>query len=175
MTTAASEAEKPRNVQQKSMHRKVDAQRRSHSIQQKVGAAVRLLQEPSDEDHVVEFNCMRGWPPRSSARDTDHVEHLTRAAKRDMKLKYRTVVLEVPSRLPRRDRVSHSGVEDFSGPCRGRIPKTRRKAVLRVGARRCCKLPDRGAREHLLRTDDHAVAHCYEVVLEVPEEASLEL
>ena len=29
-----------------------------------------------------------------------------------MKLKYRTVVLEVLSRLPRRDRVSHSGVED---------------------------------------------------------------
>ena len=29
-----------------------------------------------------------------------------------MKLKYRTVVLEVLSRLPRRDRVAHSGVED---------------------------------------------------------------
>ena len=28
-------------------------------------------------------------------------------------------MLEVLSRLPRRDRVSHSGVEDLSGPCRG--------------------------------------------------------
>ena len=32
----------------------------------------------------------------------------------------------------------------------------------------CCKLPNRGAREHLPRTDDHAVAQYYVVVLEVP-------
>ena len=89
-----------------------------------------------------------------------------------MKLKYRTVVHEVLSRLPRRDRVSHSGVEDFSGPCRGRAQQTRQKTVLRVSATRCCKLPDRGVREHPPRTDDHAVAQCYVVVLEVPEESA---
>ena len=32
----------------------------------------------------------------------------------NMELKYRTVVLEVLPRQPRRDRVSHSGVEDLS-------------------------------------------------------------
>ena len=50
--TRAVEAGKPRSIQQKSVFRKGDAHRRSHSIQQKVGAAVRLSQEPSDEDHV---------------------------------------------------------------------------------------------------------------------------
>ena len=45
----------------------------------------------------------------------------------------------------------------------------RQKTVLRVSATpRCCKLPDRGVREHLPRTDDHAVAQHYVVVLEVP-------
>ena len=44
----------------------------------------------------------------------------------------------------------------------------RQKTVLRVSATRCCKRPDRGVREHLPRTDDHAVALCYVVVLEVP-------
>ena len=38
----------------------------------------------------------------------------TWSKERDMKLKYRTVVFKVPSRLPRRDSVSHSGVEDLS-------------------------------------------------------------
>ena len=50
----AGEVEKPRSIQQKSVYRTAqerDAHRRSHSIQQKVGAAVRLSQEqPSDED-----------------------------------------------------------------------------------------------------------------------------
>ena len=50
----------------------------------------------------------------------------------------------------------------------------RRKTVLRVSATRCCKLPDRGVREHLPRIDYHAVAPYYAVVLEVPEEASAE-
>ena len=45
----------------------------------------------------------------------------------------------------------------------------RRKTVLRVSATRCCKLPNRGVREYLPRTDDHAVAEYYVVVLEVPE------
>ena len=31
------------------------------------------------------------------------------------------------------------------------------KTVLRVSATRCCELPDRGVREHLPRTDDHAL------------------
>ena len=57
-------------------------------------------------------------------KDTAHVERLAHEAKRDMKLKYRTVAREVLSRLPRRDRASHSGVEDLRGPGRGRIPKT---------------------------------------------------
>ena len=50
-------------------------------------------------------------------------------------------------------------------PWRG-VPKT----VLKVSATLCCGLPDRGVREHLLRTDDHAVAQYFVVVLEVPEE-----
>ena len=47
----------------------------------------------------------------------------------------------------------------------------RQKTVLRVCATRCCKLPDRGVREHLPRTDDDAVAQYYEMVLEVPGSA----
>ena len=39
----------PRSIQQKSVYRKGDFQRRSHSVQQKVGAAVRLSQEPSQQ------------------------------------------------------------------------------------------------------------------------------
>ena len=49
----------------------------------------------------------------------------------------------------------------------------RKKTVLRVSATRCCKLPDRGVRAHLPRTDDHAVAQYYVVVLEVPEESAV--
>ena len=43
----------------------------------------------------------------------------------------------------------------------------RQKTVLRVSATRCCKLRDRGVRGHLPRTDDHALAQYYVVVLEV--------
>ena len=86
-----------------------------------------------------------------------------------MMRKYRTVVLEVLSRLPRLDRVPHSGVEDLSGPCR---PKTRQKTVLKVSATRCGKQPARGVREHLPRTDDHTTAQYYVVLLEVPEETA---
>ena len=46
------------------MHRKRD--KRS---QQKDGFASEALTGASDEDHVAEFNCMRGWPPHSSARE----------------------------------------------------------------------------------------------------------
>ena len=44
----------------------------------------------------------------------------------------------------------------------------RQKTVLRVSATRRCTLPNRGVREHLPRTDDHAVAQYYVVVSEVP-------
>ena len=98
------------------MRRKSDAHRRSHSIQQKVGAAVRLSQEPSDEDQIWQNStaCVDGHRAAVQEKDTAHVKHVAHGAKRDTKLKYRTVVLEVLSRLPRRDRVSHSGVEDIS-------------------------------------------------------------
>ena len=201
---------------------------RSHSIQQKVGAAVRLSQEqPSDEDQIWQNStaCVDGLRAAVQEKDTAYVKHLAHGAKRDTKLKYRTVVLEVRSRLPRRDRVSRSGVEDLSRPCRGRAqtrqrriiqifpaehvkvkqraketqgtrttqwcwrsyreqrPHTvvlkasadravaefqRQRTVLRVSATRCCKLPDRGVRAHLPRTDDHAAAQYCEVVLKVP-------
>ena len=110
--TAASEAEKPRNIQQKVdasqvRRRSLDAHRKSHSIQQKGGAAVWLSQEqpavrlsqeqPSDEDEISQNStaCVDG---RSSARERHkHVKRLTHGAKRDTKLEYRTVVLEVLS------------------------------------------------------------------------------
>ena len=88
------------------------------------------------------------------------------AYERDTGIKNHTMVLEVAPRTT----TTPLGVEGLSGPCRGRVPKT----VLKVSATRCCKLPDRGAREHLPRTNDHAVALYYVVVLEVPEEASAE-
>ena len=47
-------------------------------------------------------------------KDTANVKRSAHGEKRDMELKYRTVVLEVLPRQPRRDRVSHSGVEDLS-------------------------------------------------------------
>ena len=59
----AGEVEKPRSIQQKSVYRtrERDAHRRSHSIQQQVGGAVRLSQEqPSDEDLLAEFFFKRG-------------------------------------------------------------------------------------------------------------------
>ena len=138
MKTAASDAEKPRNIQQKVdasqvRRRSLEAfsrirfsanetqvrrsQEVSHSTQQKVVAAVRLSQEqPSDEDEISQNSTARGDGHSAAVqeKDTAHVKRLAHEAKRDMKLKYRTVVLVVPSRLPRRDRVSHSGVEDIS-------------------------------------------------------------
>ena len=114
MKTRAGEAGKPRSIQQKSVFRKGDAHRKSHSIQQKVGAAVRLSQEqPSDEDEYSQNSdaCVDGHHAAVQQKDTAHVKHLTHGAKRDTKLKYRTVVLEVPSRLPHRDRVSHSALD----------------------------------------------------------------
>ena len=87
------------------------------------------------------------------------------ACERDTGNKNHTMVLVVVPRTM----TTHSGVEGLSGPCRGRVPKTRQKTFLRGSATRCCKLPDRGVREHLPRTgEDHAVAQYYVVVLEVP-------
>ena len=37
-------------------------------------------------------------------------------------------------RWRRREQEPHSGVEGLSGPCRGRVPKTRQKTFLRVSA-----------------------------------------
>ena len=141
-----------------------------HSIQQKVGAAVRLSQEqPSDEDEISQNStaCVDGRRAAVQEKDTAHVKRLAHEAKRDMK-----------------EQVSHSGAR---GPIATATPNNeyhtvvlkasadhavaefqRQKTVLRVSATRCCKLPDRGVREHLPRTDDHAVAQYYVVVLEVP-------
>ena len=99
MKTAASEVEKPQSIQQKSMHRKSetdrsqqksenrkgDAHRRSHSIQPKVVAAVRLSQkQPSDEDEHTQNStaCVDGHRAAVQEKDTAHVEHLTHGAKR---------------------------------------------------------------------------------------------
>ena len=68
--TAASEAEEPQSTQQKSVYRKGDVHRRFHSIQQKVGAALRLSQEPLDEDELAEFRCMRG-DARAAVQEKD--------------------------------------------------------------------------------------------------------
>ena len=92
--------------------------------------SVRLSQEqPSNEDEISQNStaCVDGHRAAVQEKDTAHVKRFAHGAKRDMKLKYRTVVLEVLSRLPRRDRVSHSGVEDFSWPCRGRARQTRQR------------------------------------------------
>ena len=78
-----------------------------YSIQQKGGAAVRLSQEqpavrlsreqPSDEDEISQNSiaCVDGHRAAVQEKDTAHVKRLAHVAKRDMKLKYRTVVLEV--------------------------------------------------------------------------------
>ena len=75
---------------------------------------MRLSQgQPSDEDEYSQNSdaCVDGHRAAVLEKDTAHAEHSTHGAQRDMK---RTVVIEVLSRLSRRDRVSHSGVEDLS-------------------------------------------------------------
>ena len=158
-----------------------ESRRRSEAL---TGAAI------GRRPDLAEFSCMRGWPPCSSARE------------RHSPLE----TLSTWSKERHEAQVSHSGVEDLSGPCRGRAQQTRQrrsiqifsaehvkvkegsrttqwcwrsyheqrphtvvlkasadhtvaefqrqKTVLRVSATRCCKLPDRGARELLPRTDD---------------------
>ena len=70
-------------------------------------------QVPSDEHQYWQTSDACATDHRAAVqRKTVHMRRLAHGAKRDMKLKYRTVVLEVLSRLPRRDRVPHSGVED---------------------------------------------------------------
>ena len=76
---------------------------------------MRLSQEqPSDDDEISQNSTARvdGHRAAVQEKDTAHVKRLKHGAKIEMNLKYRTVVLEVVSRLPRRDRVSRSGVED---------------------------------------------------------------
>ena len=96
-------------------------------------------------------------PWQSSADQTEktHTDIFSRAREdeaareRDTGTKNHTVVLEASA--------DHA-VAEFQ----------RQKTVLRVSATRCCELPDRGVRGHLPRTDDHAEAQYYVVVLEVP-------
>ena len=45
------------------------SQKRQTDLSRKTDQQVRRSRVPSDEDHVAEFKCMRGWPPRSSARE----------------------------------------------------------------------------------------------------------
>ena len=73
-------------------------------------------EQPLDEDEMSQNStaCVDGHHAAVQEKDTAIVKRFAHEAKRDMKLKYRTVVLEVPSRLPRRDGVSHSEVEDLS-------------------------------------------------------------
>ena len=130
---------------------------------------MRLSQEqPSEEDEYSQnyFRCTRGDVRVAvQEKDTAHVKRLARGAERDMKLKYRTVVLWVLSRLPRRDRVSHSGVEDFSWPCSGRAQHTRQRRSIfsaeHVKVKQCAKQRSyRQRRPHtvvLKASADHAV------------------
>ena len=91
------------------------------------------------------------------------------ACERDTGNKNHTVELEVVPRTT----TTHSGVElkASADHAVAEFQRDRRQSS-GVGATRCCKLPNRGAREHLPRTDDHAVAQYYVVVLEVPEESA---
>ena len=105
-------------------------------------------------------------PWQSSADQTEkkHTDIFSRAregeaaCERDTGIKNHAVVLEVVLRAT----TIHSGVEGLSGPCRGRVPQTRKIRQIVVS------YPTVEAREHLPRTDDHAVAQYYMVVLEVP-------
>ena len=56
-----------------------------------------------DEDQIWQNStaCVDGHRAAVQAKDTAHVKRSAHEAKGDMKLKYRTVVLEVLSRLPR--------------------------------------------------------------------------
>ena len=137
MKTAASEAEKPRNIQQKvdashvrrriletfsrSRYTANETQvRRSQDVSQ-YPAESRCRNEALtgaalDKDEISQNStaCVDGHRAAVQEKDTAHVKHLAPGAKRDTKLKYRTVVLKVLSRLPHRERISHSGVEDLS-------------------------------------------------------------
>ena len=88
------------------------------------------------------------------------------ACERETGIKNHTVVLEVVPRTTPHTVVLKASADHAVAEFQ------RQKTVLRVSATRCCKLPDRGAREHLPRTIDHAVAQYYVVVLEVPEESA---
>ena len=102
--TRAGEAEKPRSIQQKPMHRKRDKEVSQHSADAGI-PQVRRSQEPSDEDE---------YSHNSGACMADH-RAAVQERKRDV-----TRVLAANN--------DHSGgVEDLSGPRRGRVPQTRRQ------------------------------------------------
>ena len=111
------------------------------------------------------------WQGSADQTQKKHTDIFSRAregeaaCERDTGIKNHTVVLKVVPRTT----TTHSGdssadhaVAEFHS----------KKTVLRVSATHCCKLANRGVREHLPRTDDHAVAQFYVVVLEVPEESA---
>ena len=93
------------------------------------------------------FSAEHGEGEAACERDTGNKNHTVVLGGRTREQRPHTAVLK--------DSADHA-VAEFR----------RQKTVLRVSATRCCKLPDRGEREHLPRTDDHAVAQYYEVVLE---------
>ena len=127
--------------------------KRSHSIQQKSAAGETL---GLTRRVLAELKCVRTPAQQCKReRETGH------------RMSYR-------EQRPRRGKISHSGVGGPSGPRGGgRVAKDQKeKPVLRDSRPLCCKLADRGAREHLPRTNGHAVAQYYVVMLEVPEEAS---
>ena len=115
--TAANVAEKPRNIQKivdvsHVRRRSLEAFSRSRYTANET--QVRLSQEqPSDEDQYWQNStvCVDGHRGAVQEKDTAHMKHLAHGAKRDTKLKYRIVVLEVLSRPPRRDRVPHSRLQ----------------------------------------------------------------
>ena len=115
---------------------------------------MRLSQEPSDEDQYWQNStaCVDSHRAAVQEKDTAHVKYLIHEAKRDMKLKYSTVVLEVLSRPPRRDRVSHSGVEDVSWPCRGRAQQTRQRRSIQKFSAEHVKVKQRAKETQRSRT-----------------------
>ena len=88
---------------------------RSHSIQQKVGASVRLPWESSDEDQIWQNStaCVDGHRAAVQEKDTAHVKHLhmeQRETRSSSIAQWRSSLIATATR----DRASHSGVEDLS-------------------------------------------------------------
>ena len=110
MKPSAEEAQKPQIIQQKSMHRKRETDLTERRIRKWGAHRCPRTKTIWQNSHA----CVAHHRAAVQEKDTAHVKRSARGAKRDTGLKYRTVVLEVLPRQVRRDRVSHSGVEDFS-------------------------------------------------------------